>query len=62
MSPRAATYAGNSAGASPASPTGGEGLPQTTAEHLAMDVPQRVRALGRATRSANGSDVAKATG
>jgi hypothetical protein len=54
MSPRSATNTG-SAGASPALPTGGEGLPQTPAEQSAMHDPQRVRALGRATRSANGS-------
>ena len=55
MSPRSAANTGIGTGASPALPTGGEGLPQTAAEQLAMLGPQRVRALGRAARSANGS-------
>src|SRR5712692_2519419 len=55
MSPRSAANRGISAGASPALPTGGEGLPRTPAEQLARLGPQRVCALGRATRSANGS-------
>jgi hypothetical protein len=55
MSPRSAANTGIGASASPALPTGVEGSPQTPAEHLVMDGPQRVRAPGRATRSANGS-------
>jgi hypothetical protein len=53
MSFRVAINTGIGAGASPALPTGGDGLPQTPAEHLARLGIQRVRALGRATCSAN---------
>jgi hypothetical protein len=43
------------AGALPALYAGGEASTRTPATQLATDGPQRVRALGRATRSANGS-------
>jgi hypothetical protein len=55
MSPRFAANTGIGADASAALPAGGEVLPRPPAGQLAMDRPQRVRALGRATRSANGS-------
>ncbi len=55
MSPRFAADAGIGADASPALPTRGEHSPRTPVEQLAMDGPQRVRAPGRATRSANTS-------
>ena len=55
MSPRFAADAGIGADASAALPTRGKASPRTPVEQLAMDGPQRVRALGRATRSATGS-------
>ena len=55
MSSRFAADAGIGADASPALPTRGEALPRTLLEQLATGGPQRVRAPGRATRSANGS-------
>jgi hypothetical protein len=55
MSLRSADNTEIGADASAALPKGGEALPRTPVEQLAIDRPQRVRALGRATRSANGS-------
>src|SRR5487761_173642 len=55
MSARSAANAGIGASAPLALPTCGAGLPQTPAEQLTIGGPQRVRAPGRATRSANGS-------
>src|ERR1700686_5064175 len=55
MSARSTANTGIGAGAPVALPTCGEGSPQKTAEQLAIGGPQRVRAPGRATRSANGS-------
>jgi hypothetical protein len=53
---------GIGAGTSPALPTGGECWPQTPAEPLAMDGLERVRALGRAARSANESGCCQSDG
>jgi len=55
MSLRSAHKTGIGAGASLAFGEGGEALTRTPATQLAMDGPQRVRALGRATRSAKRS-------
>src|SRR5487761_249709 len=62
MSPRSAANTRIGAGPSPALPTCGEGLPEAPAEQSAMLGPQRVRALGRATRSANGSGCCQSDG
>ena len=62
MSPRSAANTRIGAGPSPALPTRGEGLPEAPAEQLAMLGPQRVRALGRATRSANGPGCCQSDG
>ena len=62
MSPRCAANTGIGAGNAPALPTGGGCSPQTSAEQLAMDGPERVRALGRATRSANESGCCQSNG
>lgn len=56
MSRSCAANTGIGAGPSSALPAGGEGLPRTLAEQLASYGPQRVRALGRATRSEDGSE------
>jgi hypothetical protein len=55
MSPRFAADTGIGADASPALPTRAEASPRAAVEKLVSDGPQRVRALGRATRSANGA-------
>jgi hypothetical protein len=55
MSPRFAVNTGIGADSSPTMPTGGGASPCTPVEHLTMDGLPRVRAPGRATRSANGS-------
>jgi hypothetical protein len=55
MSPRFAADTGIGAASSAALPTGGEGSPEAPANQLAKLGSQRVRAHGRATRSANGS-------
>ena len=55
MAARSAANTWIGADASPAMPTAGGALPRTPVEQLATDGPQRERALGRATRSANGS-------
>jgi hypothetical protein len=54
MSPRFAADTGIGADASPALPTRGEASSRAAVEKLATDSQQRGRALGRATRSANG--------
>jgi hypothetical protein len=59
---RSAATTGIGGGASQALPTGGEGLPQTPAERLGVLGPERVRAFGRATRSANGSGSCRSVG
>ena len=55
MTARLAANTWIGAGASLALRAGGEASTRTPATQLAMDDPQRVRALGRASRSANGS-------
>jgi hypothetical protein len=55
MSPRFAADTRIGAASSAALPTGGEGSSEAPAKQLAKLGSQRVRALGRATRSANGS-------
>jgi hypothetical protein len=55
MSPKFPGDAGIGTDASAAMSRGGGGSPRTRVEQLAADGPQRVRALERATRSANGS-------
>ncbi len=55
MSGCSAANTGIGAGSSPVLRAGGEALPRVAAEQLTTDRPPRVRAPGRATRSANGS-------
>jgi hypothetical protein len=62
MSPTSAASTGVCASALLALPTCGERLPQAPAELLAIDGQQRVRALRRATRSANGSRCCQSDG